>query len=63
MISSIISENVAAIKCLTFKNCGHLMLRKMQNSQKKVLNVAKVARKNSQHLVPATFSTPDIFYH
>ena len=26
-------------------------------------NVAKVARKISRHLVPATFSTRDIFYH
>ena len=33
------------------------MSRKRQKLQKIVLNVAEVARKNSQHLVPATFST------
>ena len=31
--------------------------------QKIVLNVANVARKNSRHLIPATFNTRDIFYH
>ena len=46
-----------------FKSRGYLMSRKRQKLQKTVLNVAKVVRKNSRHLVLGTFSTRDIFYH
>lgn len=46
----------------TFKSRGDLMMRKTQKLQKTVLNVAKVARKNSRQLVPATCSTQRKYY-
>ena len=39
------------------------MSRKKQKLQKTVLNVAKVARKISRHLAPATFSTIKVSYY
>ena len=57
-------EKVAGINVArkrTFKSRGYLMTRKRQKPKKTVLNVAKVPRKNSRHLVPATFSTIKVY--